>query len=299
MKQTRAHNREGVEPQLESLLLAGLLSAKKAGDAILEVYRSAFAVEMKEDRSPLTLADKRSHEIISRDMGTARMNGALLPVLSEEGKSIPYEERKNWEPFWLIDPLDGTKEFIKRNGEFTVNIALVSRNRPVLGIIYVPVRDVFYFACRGMGSYKLEEGKRSGAQQSLHAILALSKRIRSDSAERPSSDITVAGSRSHGGQELEAFLKRLGQRYANLHVVSAGSSLKFCMVAEGSADLYVRHGPTMEWDTAAGQIIVEEAGGTVVTLGTESPMQYNKENLLNPGFLVRRAGLQGIGELLG
>ncbi len=294
---TRGNGNQGIETSLEGLLLAGLLSAKKAGDAIMEVYHSAFAVEMKEDRSPLTLADKRSHEIIAREMGKAQVNGLTLPVLSEEGRSIPYEERKNWEPFWLIDPLDGTKEFVKRNGEFTVNIALVSRNRPVLGIIYAPVRDIFYFAARGMGSFRRGEGM-SGTGQSWESVVADSTRLRSGSTGRQPSEITVAGSRSHGGKEMDEFLEKLRQQYEKVNFLSAGSSLKFCIVAEGGADLYVRHGPTMEWDTAAGQIIVEEAGGAVVNLASGQPLEYNKENLLNPAFLVQRAGLQAMRDLL-
>ncbi len=241
--------------------------AKKAGEAILDVYTSEFAVEQKEDNSPLTLADRTSHEIISEYL----MKRHPFPVLSEEGKDIPYGERRQWEYFWLVDPLDGTKEFIKRNGEFTVNIALIHGGRPVTGVIYVPVSDVIYYAVDGEGAYKVEDG--------ISARLPLPAQ---------KDGVTVVGSRSHGSKEFDDLVRGLRKKYGTLHFLSAGSSLKFCLVAEGKADIYPRLGPTMEWDTAAGQVIVEEAGGKVVDFGNKQPLRYNKESLLNGHFVSFR-----------
>jgi 3'(2'), 5'-bisphosphate nucleotidase len=241
--------------------------SREAGRAILEVYDTAFAVEQKEDKSPLTLADKRAHDIINERLKKI----GSYPVLSEEGKDIPYGERQAWEQFWLVDPLDGTKEFIKKKGDFTVNIALIRRGRPVLGVIYVPVTGVLYHAVLGEGSFKLEGGKKS--------------RLPLNGDRR---GLTLVGSRSHVTKELEDYYQRMKDKYGELEIISTGSSLKFCMVAEGQADVYPRLGPTMEWDTAAGQIIVEEAGGQVAEYETRKPLHYNKENLLNPFFLVFR-----------
>lgn len=241
--------------------------SREAGKAILEVYHTAFAVEQKEDKSPLTLADKRSHDIITRHL----KKNYPYPVLSEEGRDIPYEERRGWEYFWLVDPLDGTKEFIKKKGDFTVNISLIHRGRPMLGVIYIPVTGVLYHAVKGEGSFKIEGGK--------------AERLPLSSTR---DGLTIVGSRSHVTKELEDYYQRMKDKYGKLDVISTGSSLKFCMVAEGQADVYPRLGPTMEWDTAAGQIIVEEAGGQVLEYETRTPLHYNKENLLNPFFLVFR-----------
>jgi 3'(2'), 5'-bisphosphate nucleotidase len=301
------------EISLEHFLAASLVSAKRAGDAILAVYHSAFDVELKDDRSPLTLADKRAHEIIAGDLAAGPMkNSSSLPLLSEEGKHIPYEMRGQWNDYWLIDPLDGTKEFIKRNGEFTVNIALISGKRPVLGVIYAPERGTLYFAARKIGSYRLDDvtivhdldakggfDERGAGEDALRAIIGKSRKLKSNIIRSEPSTITVVGSRSHGGEEMDDFLNRLKNRFKRVNMASAGSSLKLCMVAEGSADLYIRHGPTMEWDIAAGQIIVEEAGGAVVNLTSALPLEYNKENLLNPAFLVARRDPKEIMDLLG
>ena len=241
--------------------------SRDAGRAVLEVYNSDFAVEQKEDKSPLTLADTRSHGIISAYL----KKHFAFPVLSEEGRDIPYGERRMWGYYWLVDPLDGTKEFVKRHGDFTVNIALIHEARPVAGVIYVPVTGVLYYAQKGGGSFKVENGK----------ITKLPVKGEKDL-------LTVVGSRSHATPELEQYIQEMKTKYGELEVISCGSSLKFCMVAEGKAEVYPRLGPTMEWDTAAGQIIVEEAGGQVVEFETRTPMLYNKENLLNPFFLAVR-----------
>lgn len=239
--------------------------AKEAGKAILDVYKKGFTVEEKNGQGPLTEADKRSHEIITTHLA----NRYAYPILSEEGNAVPYNVRKTWRFFWLIDPLDGTKEFIKRNGEFTVNISLVHKDRPVCGVIYAPVKDVLYHAKSGGGAYKIEAGRTEK--------LPLGKR-----PDR----LTIVGSRSHQTTEFEEYIKIMRETFGDLDFISAGSSLKFCLVAEGLADIYPRLGPTMEWDTAAGQVIVEEAGGQVVRQGGGGPLRYNKEELKNPNFIV-------------
>ena len=283
---------------LSEHLKTALLAALEAGQAILEIYDGDFKVRYKDDMSPLTLADKRSHDIIVRHLSD--QNGDKLPILSEEGRDIPFQERKKWSHFWLIDPLDGTKEFIKRNGEFTVNIALIHGTRPILGVIYLPVKDLFYFAATDLGSYKSEK----------HGLLAVIKAntdkkrtsgfvrdIIGCSTKLPhhlphvtldDSRVTIVGSRSHATKELEDFVENMKKKYESVEFISAGSSLKLCLVAEGIADIYPRLGPTMEWDTAAGQIIVEQAKGSVLNSETNEPLQYNKKDLLNPWFIVRK-----------
>ncbi|HEY8399729.1 MAG TPA: 3'(2'),5'-bisphosphate nucleotidase CysQ [Cytophagaceae bacterium] len=236
--------------------------AVKAGQKILEIYnREDFSgiVDFKADNSPLTLADKESHNVIVAELEKAFPE---IPVLSEEGKDIPYEERKNWTKFWCVDPLDGTKEFIKKNGEFTVNIALIENNTPVLGVIYAPVPNILYSGVVSKGAQK-QEGTDI-------------KDIRVNTKQK---DYVAVGSRSHAAPEEQNFLSKLPVS----GLVSVGSSLKFCMVAEGKADVYFRFGPTMEWDTAAGQAIVEAAGGKVLNEKFQ-PFTYNKESLRNGSF---------------
>ena len=271
--------------QYDKLILTTILAAKRAGEAILEVYDSDFAVEQKDDKSPLTLADKRSHEIIEKVLEqTITVNNSTVPILSEEGKEIPYDERIKWEYFWLVDPLDGTKEFIKRNGEFTVNIALIHKHKPVLGIIYIPVKDVFYFAAINFGAYKLENSGILTENLSIEELIDKSQKLPLNSNDKTT--LTVIGSRSHTSEEFTEFVKQLNQKHENVEFISSGSSLKLCLVAEGKADVYPRFGPTMEWDTAAGQAIVEQAKGTVMETETNEPLSYNKSNLLNPFFIV-------------
>ncbi|MBU0699313.1 MAG: 3'(2'),5'-bisphosphate nucleotidase CysQ [Pseudomonadota bacterium] len=296
---------------LKDNLLTALSAANRAGSAILEIYDKHFEIRYKEDRSPLTLADRRSHEIIIQHLEQQTDNP--LPILSEEGKDIPFEHRKSWDYFWLVDPLDGTKEFIKRNGEFTVNLALIHKNRPVLGVVYIPVRDVYYFAAEGLGAYRLngETGIDLNAERLperekttlLNTVIARSARLPIDSETSESADhstiqpfnhstktkpLTIVGSRSHATRELEEFVEVMRKKYQQVEFIAAGSSLKLCLVAEGRADIYPRLGPTMEWDTAAGQAVVEQAEGSVLDAGTDEPLRYNKENLLNPWFIVRR-----------
>lgn len=241
--------------------------SKRAGEAVLDVYSSYFTVEQKEDRSPLTLADKRSHEIISGHL----RDRYPFPVLSEEGRSISYEERSRWDYFWLVDPLDGTKEFVKRNGEFTINVALIHGGRPIIGVIYIPVTKILYYGVNGRGSYRVADGERERLP-----------------VQAGKGRFTVVGSRSHATREFDEYVANIRERHGEIDFISAGSSIKFCLIAEGKADIYPRLGPTMEWDTAAGQIIVEESGGEVLEFGSGKPLTYNKENLLNPHFIASR-----------
>ncbi len=276
---------KGTTPDLKALLGIAVAAALEAGKAVLEVYSSDFAVEKKQDASPLTLADKRSHEIISR--GLAEGDAGRIPLLSEEGRSIPYAARKTWDLFWLVDPLDGTKEFVKRNGEFTVNIALIRGTVPVLGVIYVPVKDVLYFAAEGLGAFRVDD---ASARRADTAAL-LERGLRLPAADRPSRPFTVVASRSHLSKETEEYLHKLNDQHQNMIMITAGSSLKFCLIAEDLADVYPRFAPTMEWDTGAGQAIVEESGGMMVDAGQRTKrMEYNKEVLTNGWFIAARKG---------
>lgn len=243
--------------------------AKDAGKEILKIYKTDFSVEFKGDHSPLTLADKASHQVIVAGLKKITPD---IPVLSEEGKDIAYEERKTWKQFWLVDPLDGTKEFIKKNGEFTVNIALIENGFPVFGVIYVPVQDVTYYGSANK-AYKMDQ---NDAETPIHVN------------SNHTGSITIVESRSHPSKELEQLMGKIEGKFQTVGRIQRGSSLKFCAVAEGTADLYPRMGPTMEWDTAAGQAIVEAAGGTVETLDGKR-FSYNKESLLNRFFIVRSA----------
>jgi 3'(2'), 5'-bisphosphate nucleotidase len=238
--------------------------AQEAGRAILDIYNRDFQVEQKADESPLTEADLASHHTIVDGLQQLTPD---IPVLSEESASLPYETRRRWHRYWLVDPLDGTREFIKRNGEFTVNIALIEDGRPVMGVVHVPVSGVSYTGEADRGAYKHDQ---HGVRHPIEVTRATQRPIR------------VAGSRSHAGDSLQRFLDNLGAH----DIVSMGSSLKLCLVAEGCADVYPRLGPTSEWDTAAAQAVVEAAGGRVTDTSMQ-PLRYNqKESLLNPHFLV-------------
>jgi 3'(2'), 5'-bisphosphate nucleotidase len=271
---------------INSLLIEAVLAAIKAAEAIMEVYGSGFSVELKEDRSPLTLADRRSHEIITGRLKS--LQACKIPILSEEGRDIPYSERKTWGYYWLVDPLDGTKEFIKRNGEFTVNIALMRRNRPVMGVILVPARDILYFAAEGEGTFKISDTSWIKNGITFEGLKVKAQRL-PVKAEINTKTFTAIASRSHMSDETKSFLDSLKKEHGEIEIISAGSSLKFCLIAEGAADIYPRFAPTMEWDTAAGQAIVEQAGGAVLQHESGEAVRYNKENLLNPWFIVRQS----------
>ena len=237
--------------------------AKASGKGIMEIYATDFKVDIKSDDSPLTRADTRSHEIISAGLQKATPD---IPILSEEGKTISFKDRKKWHRFWLVDPLDGTKEFVKKNDEFTVNIALIENHIPVAGVIYAPALDLMYLAELESGCWEIAEGK----QRKLEIIPPVDGDV-----------IRVVQSRSHPSEALKKCLNALPAHEA----VSRGSSLKFCLVAAGKADLYPRLGPTWEWDTGAGQAVVTAAGG-IVTDTKGVPFTYNKPNLLNGPFFV-------------
>ncbi|MCB0619494.1 MAG: 3'(2'),5'-bisphosphate nucleotidase CysQ [Saprospiraceae bacterium] len=241
--------------------------ARQAGEAILEVYAQAegMEIERKSDDSPLTLADRRSNAVICAGLEQLTHR---FPIVSEENKEIPFEQRRTYEFHWLVDPLDGTKEFIKRNGEFTVNIALIHKDHPVLGVVYVPVTDELYWAGRGVGAYLIQNGRE--------------QRIRSAEFQLHDSGLHLVCSRSHLNEETQAFV----DRFQAPELVSKGSSLKFLLLAKGEAHVYPRLAPTMEWDTGAAQVILEEAGGQVIDENTGRSLRYNKEVLLNPSFVA-------------
>lgn len=252
---------------LRSLTSKVVLLARRAGEAIMEIYQMDpdWQIEEKADHTPLTKADRRSNELICE--GLSQLPGRF-PVISEENKEVPYEERKKYSFYWLVDPLDGTKEFIKRNGEFTVNIALVHGNRPVLGVVHVPTSNATFWAALGEGAY-WTNGTR---EEPIHAIYF----------EPTAAHLKIVASRSHRNPDTDAFIAR----FKEPALVSRGSSLKFMLLAEGEAHVYPRLGPTMEWDTAAAQIILEEAGGSVLEAESQKPLAYNKPNLLNPFFIA-------------
>lgn len=248
-------------PRLEDIV-------REAGTAILQIYEGQgdLQVETKADDSPLTLADKASHRIILARLAELTPD---IPVLSEESKLPPFEERQRWHRYWLVDPLDGTKEFIGRNGEFTVNIALIEGQAPVLGLVYVPVTRVLYLGAVGQGAWRIDgEGR-----QPIHTRTLA-----------PDQQVRVVASRRHGAEELEALLERAKRRFAQIELVNIGSSLKICLLAEGKADWYPRLAPTSEWDTAAAQAVLEAAGGALVNEAGR-PLRYNRQDsVLNPFF---------------
>ncbi|HMQ77233.1 MAG TPA: 3'(2'),5'-bisphosphate nucleotidase CysQ [Flavobacteriales bacterium] len=269
------------------LLGPAIAAAFDAGRAILEVYAGTIAVELKDDRSPLTEADRRAHQAIVTALASTG-----LPVLSEEGQELPVEERQRWERYWLVDPLDGTKEFVKRNGEFTVNIALMERDgepsgalgaaRPIAGVLYVPVKDLLYFAWGGGGAHRIERAATRGAS-SAYELAAQAERLPLSMPQRP---FTIVASRSHASPETEAYIARMRQQHGEVALTSMGSALKIALVAEGSADAYPRYAPTMEWDSAAGHAIANEAGRTLIDVTTNAPLRYNKHSLVNNWFIV-------------
>ena len=251
-----------------------------AGKAIMEIYASPdFETEIKEDNSPLTNADKESNRVIM-----SYLQKTDIPIISEENKMLDYDERKNWKVCWLVDPLDGTKEFIKRNGEFTVNIALIKNGAPIFGVIYVPVSKELYIGNVDQNkSYKLVLDQDLKLPKDIFAT----ENLLDSNTNSNQSTVRVVGSRSHMNELTEEYIKKLKEEGKDVEIVSKGSSLKFCLVAEGKADIYPRVAPTMEWDTAAGHAICQAAGYSVTQWETNKELTYNKENLLNPYFLVR------------
>ena len=279
-----------------NLLDIAISAVLVAGRRIFEIYNysaTRLAIELKTDNSPLTLADKTGHQIISN-----KLKNTGLPVLSEEGNSIPYEIRKNWETFWLVDPLDGTKEFIKRNGEFTVNVALIHCGKPIAGVIYVPVTKILYVGVLNdilIFTYNRKFTKIDvfGAwkvpliNQEQITWLEIVKHNHKLPHSKVPERFTITGSRSHNSMETKKYIDEKINEQVDILFLSAGSSLKFCLVAEGKAHEYPRFAPTMEWDTAAGHAIVNAAGKKVWLTDFSAELTYNKENLLNPFFIVR------------
>lgn len=266
-----------------------IIAAVAAGKEILEVYNSAFNVQYKEDNTPLTLADQRaSDKIISMLAETS------IPVLSEEGEHFVFEKRKSLEYLWIVDPLDGTKEFVKRNGEFTVNIALVYRNKPVIGVIYSPVFKDLYFASVSKGAYKINRDDFITVENKientvLEGLVQLAQKL--PRATYPEI-YTVVASRSHLSSETYSHIEKAKMKHGEVNIVNTGSSIKMCWVAEGIANEYPRFGPTMEWDTAAGQVILENAGCELIDMSTGLPMLYNRPELRNSSFIARRKTLK-------
>ncbi|MBI2280457.1 MAG: 3'(2'),5'-bisphosphate nucleotidase CysQ [Bacteroidetes bacterium] len=267
----------------EELLITAINAALKGGEEILAIYESDFAVERKEDKTPLTLADTNAHLAIAK-----LLDKTNLPVLSEEGKQTPYETRKTWKQFWMVDPLDGTREFVKRNGEFTVNIALIENGEATMGIIYVPVTEELYFSDTNIGAFKVTCSQHSSPITHDSSLTTLIEKSEKLPLKQNRKNFIVVGSRSHMSAETEAYMNELKTKHTEVDMLSKGSSLKLCMVAEGSADSYPRFAPTMEWDTAAGQAIAIASGADVINWETKKRMLYNKENLLNTWFLVER-----------
>jgi 3'(2'), 5'-bisphosphate nucleotidase len=263
---------------MNKALKLAITTAIAAGKDIISVYEQPdLQVEVKADSSPLTMADKKSHEAIVEGL-----ENFGLPILSEEGKTIAFDDRSQWGAFWLVDPLDGTKEFIKRNGEFTVNIALVENGEPVLGVVYVPVLGTLYYGSSSAGSYKVEYPVTS--TDDIFAVIEASA-VALTNLEYPAK-YTIVASRSHNTPETEAFVKEKEVKEGEIDLISAGSSIKLCLVAERKAHVYPRLAPTMEWDTAAGHAVAKFAGCKVYNSETGNELVYNKENLLNPWFVV-------------
>lgn len=234
-----------------------------AGKAVMQIYKSDFEVKYKNDKSPLTEADLKANEIICKNLVKLYPE---IPMLSEENKEVGYKVRQNWEYYWCIDPIDGTKEFVKKNGEFTINIALIHKNKPVLGVVYAPVLESVYYAKKGHGAYK--NGKKLPFQ-------------------RDDAKYIIVASKSHMSEETKVFIEKI-KTTKNKELISMGSSLKICLVAEGSADIYPRFAPTMEWDTAAAHGIILESGFNIIDATTNESLQYNKEKLLNNSFIVSK-----------
>lgn len=263
---------------IEQNLQLAIKASLEAGKEIMQVYDTAFDIEIKDDKSPLTEADKKANDIIN-----SHLKPTPIPIISEENKQIDFDVRKKWNTCWIVDPVDGTKEFIKRNGEFTVNIALVKEGKPELGVIYVPESKTLYFA--DVLKQQAFKAELTSHDVTIETVLNQSSPLK---VKEDNHIVKVVGSRSHMSQETLDFVESLKTSGKQVEIVSKGSSLKFCLIAEGNADIYPRFAPTMEWDTAAGQAICNAVGVKVISEDTKQPLLYNKENLLNPWFVVAK-----------
>lgn len=261
---------------INQLIDIAIRASLRAGEKIMEVYASDdFGIVKKQDSTPLTIADSQAHDLISQFLTPTR-----IPILSEEGIHLPYSERALWKTFWLVDPLDGTKEFISRTGEFTVNIALISENKPIAGVIYCPVTKELYVGIPGEGAWKMIH---PGEYCTIKELSSIGTRL---PVINDRQNYTVAASRTHLDQQTIEFIENLKKKYPSLEIIRKGSSLKFCLIAEGAIDIYPRFAPTMEWDTAAGHALVKAVGKNIVKTDRKTEITYNKENLINPYFIV-------------
>lgn len=267
----------------KDILMVAVRAAIEAGAKIMSVYtdpNADFEIIMKKaDNSPLTIADRRAHDAISEILSSTG-----IPVLSEEGESIPFENREEWNEMWIVDPLDGTKEFIKKNGEFTVNIAYVRNGTPQAGVIYIPVKEELYLGDCGCGAFKVENINSIPEEETFTSLV--SRAIHLPVKEETHTFVVVA-SRSHLSSETEEFIEKIKETHPDVETVSKGSSLKLCLIAEGKADIYPRFAPTMEWDTAAGHAIIRAVGREVYHTDEKTPLSYNKEDLHNPWFIAK------------
>ena len=267
-----------MNPYLKTAIIASI----EAGKEILKIYCKDIEVDFKDDNSPLTQADKNANEIILKILAETK-----IPILSEEGRNISYKRRKRWADLWIVDPLDGTKEFIKHNGEFTVNIALISKNKPMIGVIYAPVLDELYYGERARSAFKVEKAKENLDEFLMNPYGNLAKNL---PLEINKKYYGIVASRSHINKETTDYINTIKKERTNVRIISKGSSLKICMVAEGVADTYPRFAPTSEWDTAAGNAIVSASGAEMINAeDNNEELIYNKENTLNPWFIVRRS----------
>lgn len=268
-------NTEELHKNIETAIYASL----RAGSEILNIYTSdTIEVKTKSDNSPLTIADKNANDAIIDILQSTN-----IPIISEEIKNQPYDIRKNWEYAWIVDPLDGTKEFVKRNDEFTVNIALIYKGEPIAGVIYTPVLDELYFSICSEGAYKLPKASTTIDSFKYNTLTSISFTL---PLARNSSKYTVVGSRSHMNTETETYINAVKEKQGEVDIMTKGSSLKLCMIAEGAADLYPRFAPTSEWDIAAGHAIIKGAGGEIIQKDNSKPLEYNKEDILNPWFIA-------------
>jgi 3'(2'), 5'-bisphosphate nucleotidase len=267
-------------PVIENLLYTALKAAVCAGKEMMNIYNTDFRIDMKKNKTPITEADRISNKMIFE-----YIDKFSLPVISEEGKCWDYNERKNWEYFWLVDPLDGTKEFVNRNGEFTVNIALIKKNSPIIGVIYAPVTDVMYFAAEEKGAFKLMNASAVYPDKTLENYIKKSEQL---PRTLKRDEHVIVASRSHMNPETEKYIEDIKKQFPETKFISKGSSLKLCMIAEGVADIYPRLSPTMEWDIAAGHAIIRYSGGKIKVAGKEEELQYNKPDLRNSYFIASR-----------
>ncbi len=269
---------------MQELLHAAIIAAVNAGDKILEIYNTNFSVNYKSDETPVTAADKAASDSIARELAKTQ-----IPLICEEIAVPDYEIRKNWQRLWMVDPLDGTKEFVKRNGEFTVNIALIEQQHPIIGVVFSPVSKQLYFAADGVGSFKVDQHQvieLINSQQLNNLSVILQKGTKLSRKTLPDT-YTIIASRSHLSPELYQHINALEKKHQKVNLLNVGSSIKMCWIAEGLAHEYPRYGITMEWDTAAGHCMVTNAGGSITELNTNEDLVYNKSSLKNPNFIAR------------